>query len=1389
MAKKRVSIQGLLPDEDYVIQVRAKDEGSASTWSQKYNIKTIDDTAGGTRYPQDVVLDSFDISSTGQFTAVWQAIQASTDGTAVAVRNYEVSLTASTGANVIIPHFVSGPTATPSWNLGQIARLIGGGVVPSAVTAKVRALSSAGTPSENWSNEITAAVPVPYPPTNPDAEPIIDGIKVKWEQPAEPHTPGDPRWPLGYRVYLVLNPDVNPDVVNRVGLIYEGPSLEAMYVTMSYETNHYFKICAYSAAGLQSDYVTTGPHKPLSPFVPDLNPPAPPTLTSVTMNDDRSVSGRANLKWTFNETTAGNEDVAGFVVAWRISGELVGGQEVWRKSYFDKSVREGIIDLPQAFSNYEFKISAYDFLANYSAYSAVQTLDGAGPVPPALTGLGEVPRWDGMKLLWNHSTSQSVLNNGRYEIQHRLNTPTWTDSNIDYTTRNRELDIAGIQQPLSTWYWRVRPVDSMGRAGPWSAIREATLPPFPTSSATDNLPPDSAPQNVRVAGGLNYLNVAWDRVPNTDPVTYEVHVSETNNFTPSGATLAGTTPATSLMVNTVGVEPMEQNTTYYVKVRATDADTKTTDTPLYSTQKSGQLTQIAGGDLGINMSGENLLINSSFEEDSNGDNIANYWSVLNGNPSATPVTPTLPSTGRTGGKAQRIHWSNSTSGITKGVKPNGQSVVRPHTEYTLSFYARGGAGTAGPPAQAPGVTLAGTSFDILFSVAPAIAVESLLDTQSPLNSWTWNRYSFKFTTGSTVDPDGFAVTVLGHTSSTGGWIEFDDIQLEAGNVASAYKTGTVSVAKLVSGRMSTAEMIIDNNGIIRSDDYNATTKLGFAITRHGIDLFEGKVNAAVLEADSTITNKLFVGADLEIAPGGKFFSTGYRPAGTNGPTDKGTGFRMDSATLDIRSGTVAAGALAAGEITSPLITIGSGGKITVASNGSIQSNNYNGPNDAGANLGWKISESGIEMWDTNSKINVNILETGTLTSTIITLGSGGEVKSATWDTGVGPRFRLSNGLFSLKEGIIEGTQIQTDQITSIKLDSNGLPIFSVTDTGGATFSSALIYGNTRVGAHPSHVVQSYGYAAGSAGWAIRGDGYAEFTGVTTRNLTVQGHSVVGGGGHLLQSASFTPFTAGWRLTGDGSAEFNGGWLGVGNVWGGLVALSGDAGRGELRMYPLGYGIGSNYNNIRSENNGVFSMRGYSQGAVEIHPGGHISLASQVSVSNTLTVNGGTTVGGLTVNNQGSFGSAITVGGHVYANNNVRVGALMGTGGQRYVVVGDGGFLSRGGATSSREIKRDIRPLDTNVSTLLALEPKSFGYKADPQDAPRSVGFIVEDADELGLSDYVDYDTETGKPQAFDYPFFTTALQQVNRYQQAEIETLKSELTELRTLVNRLANGS
>jgi len=107
-------------------------------------------------------------------------------------------------------------------------------------------------------------------------------------------------------------------------------------------------------------------------------------------------------------------------------------------------------------------------------------------------------------------------------------------------------------------------------------------------------------------------------------------------------------------------------------------------------------------------------------------------------------------------------------------------------------------------------------------------------------------------------------------------------------------------------------------------------------------------------------------------------------------------------------------------------------------------------------------------------------------------------------------------------------------------------------------------------------------------------------------------------------------------------------------------------------------------------------------------------------------------------------------------------------------------------TSSRRFKENIAPAEVDTAAVLALQPITYTRRdeADRDTVPEYVGFIAEDAAELGLDHWVTRD-EDGEPWAFDYSQWGVALQAVVREQQAQLDTQATQLADQREAIAAL----
>jgi len=100
-----------------------------------------------------------------------------------------------------------------------------------------------------------------------------------------------------------------------------------------------------------------------------------------------------------------------------------------------------------------------------------------------------------------------------------------------------------------------------------------------SDGGADGYAPGSSPQPTLV-GGTNFMAVTWDAVTlnahgdaQRSPVTYEVHISSVDGFTPSGSTLYGEIVGTGMFIKHLpDGSPLNFLTPYYVRLIAKDVD-------------------------------------------------------------------------------------------------------------------------------------------------------------------------------------------------------------------------------------------------------------------------------------------------------------------------------------------------------------------------------------------------------------------------------------------------------------------------------------------------------------------------------------------------------------------------------------------------------------------------------------------------------------------------------------------------------------------------------------------------------------------------------------------------------------------------------------------------
>lgn len=179
----------------------------------------------------------------------------------------------------------------------------------------------------------------------------------------------------------------------------------------------------------------------------------------------------------------------------------------------------------------------------------------------------------------------------------------------------------------------------------------------------------------------------------------------------------------------------------------------------------------------------------------------------------------------------------------------------------------------------------------------------------------------------------------------------------------------------------------------------------------------------------------------------------------------------------------------------------------------------------------------------------------------------------------------------------------------------------------------------------------------------------------------------------------------------------------------------------------------------------------------------ITLAGDVTVSNSLSVNGDFSPGSI---NTGSIsGSSLNITGDSTLQGRIlgSIGTFNATAAfAANMFIASNGNIARATGTSSREAKQDIAPLEFDKDAFLSISPVTFKYKdgiITEGENPQTVGFIAEDFVDAGLSEHLvtpanEFDSYIGLRYEKMYMF----LHKIVQDQAATIKVLQDRITAL-----------
>lgn len=182
-----------------------------------------------------------------------------------------------------------------------------------------------------------------------------------------------------------------------------------------------------------------------------------------------------------------------------------------------------------------------------------------------------------------------------------------------------------------------------------------------------------------------------------------------------------------------------------------------------------------------------------------------------------------------------------------------------------------------------------------------------------------------------------------------------------------------------------------------------------------------------------------------------------------------------------------------------------------------------------------------------------------------------------------------------------------------------------------------------------------------------------------------------------------------------------------------------------------------------------------------------TLASQyqLTVGTNVTAGGDGSFAG-----NGSFGAALTVTGNGRVNGTLEAGGILKADagmtsidvrnhivGSSYAGVWVNGDGRLGISPSSRRYKKNITTWTKDPTPLLQLRAVMFRYTEQETSDPRQIGFIAEELEGLGFSEFIFYD-EDGEVQGLNYDRMTVALLMLAQHQEDRLSALEERVNNM-----------
>lgn len=275
-----ILLQDLLPGQEYLIQLRAKNQRGVSQWSRAYSVTTDSDVIA----PNPITGLVWDVSR-ASFIGEWTKPVNDSNGQPLKdFKDFKVTLTAD--AQTVIFYVVEERfDLTLERNIGSF------GSPKPTVEIKVEVRDNIGNLSTAVTDTATNAIPPDV--VNFNAEPIPKGVSLSWD----PTVSDDLKQ---YEVYMETSGSgFTPGPGN---LIYIGTANQFVY-TSANQIVHYFKAREVDLFNQGSNAYVPESATPLGTSDLDTTPPDAPVTVTVTSSTDADGLASIDVSWATVSST------------------------------------------------------------------------------------------------------------------------------------------------------------------------------------------------------------------------------------------------------------------------------------------------------------------------------------------------------------------------------------------------------------------------------------------------------------------------------------------------------------------------------------------------------------------------------------------------------------------------------------------------------------------------------------------------------------------------------------------------------------------------------------------------------------------------------------------------------------------------------------------------------------------------------------------------------------------------------------------------------------------------------------------------------------------------------------------------------------------------------